>query len=205
MAEVRAPFLQQYRINTLRVFGAVAFGLLAVTASPPGVPLVNSLFELTGLLAIFTAIAGRVWSLFYIGGRKNAELVTDGPYSITRNPLYLFSLIGIAGLGAQTESLLSMVAMTGIAYFAFDMAMRGEEAFLAGRYGHNFERYRHVTPRLLPDFSLWREADDTLLRSVKAVSGLKDGAVFLAAWLGIELIKMAQAAELLPVLWTLPF
>ncbi|HEV7246956.1 MAG TPA: isoprenylcysteine carboxylmethyltransferase family protein [Shinella sp.] len=205
MAEVRAPFLQQYRINTLRVFAAVAFALLAVTSSPSDLPVVNSLLELTGLLAIFTAIAGRVWSLFYIGGRKNAELVTDGPYSITRNPLYLFSLIGIAGLGAQTGSLLSMVAMTGIAYFAFDMAMRGEEAFLAGRYGQSFEHYRRLTPRLLPDFALWREAGDTPLRSVKAVSGLKDGAVFLAAWLGIELIKMAQAAELLPVFWTLPF
>jgi protein-S-isoprenylcysteine O-methyltransferase Ste14 len=203
MVEVRA-FPQRYRINTLRVFGAISFGLLALTSAPPDFPLVKSVVALVGLLAILTAIAGRVWSLFYIVGRKNSELLTVGPYSITRNPLYLFSLIGIAGVGAQTESLLSMVAMTGVAYIAFDIAMRGEEAFLASRYGPRFEEYRHSTPRLLPNFSLWRETDDIPLRSKGAVNGLRDGVVFVAAWLGVELIKLGQAAKLLPVFWTLP-
>lgn len=199
-----APFPQRHRINILRIVATASFGLLALTAAPRDNPVMDSALELIGGLAIFAAIAGRAWSLLYIWGRKNSELVTVGPYSITRNPLYLFSLIGIAGVGAQTGSLLSMAVMTGGAYFAFVMAMRGEEAFLAGRYGPRFEVYRKTTPRLLPNFSRWREADDTLLRSASAVNGLRDGIVFVAAWFGVELIKLAQSTKLLPVFWTLP-
>ncbi|MGK6314303.1 methyltransferase family protein [Neorhizobium sp. DT-125] len=204
MTDVQTPFLQRYRINALRAAGGLALCLLAVTSTPPTLPLVSAIFEITGAFAILIAIAGRGWSLFYIGGRKNSELVTSGPYSMMRNPLYFFSLIGIVGVAAQTGSLLSMGAITLTAYLAFDMAMRGEEAYLASRYGQRFEEYRQAIPRLWPDLSLWRECEDTPLRSASALGSLKDGMVFLAAWIGIELIKLAQSAGFLPVLWTLP-
>jgi protein-S-isoprenylcysteine O-methyltransferase Ste14 len=204
MTDIRVPFLQIYRINALRGLGGAAFCLLAISSAPPALPLVNVVFEVVGTLAIFIAIAGRGWSLFYIGGRKNSELVTAGPYSITRNPLYFFSLLGIAGLGAQTGSLLSMAMLVLAAYLAFDMAMRGEEAFLAGRYGGVFDDYRSRVPRLWPDFSLWRECEDVPLRSAGAVGSLRDGIVFLGAWITIDLIRLGQDAGLLPVVWTMP-
>jgi protein-S-isoprenylcysteine O-methyltransferase Ste14 len=204
MSDIRLPFFQLYRINALRTLGGVAFCLLAITSAPPTLPLMGVVFELTGTLAIFLAIAGRGWSLFYIGGRKNSELVTFGPYSITRNPLYFFSLVGIAGVGAQTGSLLSMGIFVMVAYLAFDMAMRGEEAYLESRYGSGFEEYRRAVPRLWPDLSLWRECEDVPLRSAQAIGSLRDGIVFLGAWIGIELIRLGQTAGLLPVIWTFP-
>ncbi|OHV77251.1 hypothetical protein LCM4573_10860 [Rhizobium sp. LCM 4573] len=204
MGNIQAPFRQRYRINALRGAGGLALCLLAVTSAPPAPPLVRVIFEVMGTLAIFIAIAGRGWSLFYIGDRKNSELVTYGAYSITRHPLYFFSLIGIAGVAAQTGSLLLIGVITLTAYLAFDMAMRGEEAYLASRYGQRFHEYRRATPKLWPDLSLWRECDDTLLRSAKALSSLRDGVVFLAAWVGVELIELGQSAGLLPVFWTLP-
>lgn len=204
MNDIRVPFLQSYRINALRAVGGVAFCLLAITSAPPSFPLVDVAFKLVGAIAIFVAIAGRGWSLFYIGGRKNAELVTTGPYSVTRNPLYFFSLIGIAGVGAQTGSLLSMIVFVLAAYLAFDMAMRGEEAYLGSRYGRGFDDYRMTVPRLWPDISLWRECEDVPLRSARAIGSLRDGIVFLGAWIAIELIRLGQAAGLLPVVWILP-
>jgi protein-S-isoprenylcysteine O-methyltransferase Ste14 len=204
MNDIRIPFLQIYRINALRSLGCMAFCLLAITSPPQSLPLVTVVFEIAGALAIFIAVAGRGWSLFYIGGRKNSELVTTGPYSVSRNPLYFFSLIGIAGVGAQTGSLLSMVIFVLAAYLAFDMAMRGEEAYLGSRYGNGFEEYRAVVPRLWPDFSLWRECDDVPLRSVRAIGSLRDGSAFLGAWIAIEIIRLGQSAGLLPVVWTLP-
>lgn len=204
MNDVQLPFLQHYRINALRALGALAFCLLAVTAAPPPLPVASLLFEVFGTLAIFVAIAGRGWALFYIGGRKNSELVTFGPYSITRNPLYVFSLIGIAGVGAQTDSLLSMVMFVVAAYLAFDMAMLGEEVYLASRYGRSFEAYRRTVPRFWPDFSLWRECEGVPLRSASALGSLRDGIVFPVAWFAIELLRAGQDAGFLPVVWTLP-
>ena len=58
--------------------------------------------------------------MLYVGGRKNAELVTTGPYSMMRNPLYFFSLLGVAGVGAQTGSVLATFAVTAVAYAVFD-------------------------------------------------------------------------------------
>jgi protein-S-isoprenylcysteine O-methyltransferase Ste14 len=204
MSYVRHPFFQLYRINALRVLGATAFCGLALTSAPPVLPLVDMLFEVAGTLAIFVAIAGRGWSLFYIGGRKNSQLVTTGPYSITRNPLYFFSLVGIAGVGAQTGSLLSMAMLIIAAYLAFDMAMRGEEAYLSSRYGRSFETYKQTVPRLWPDLSRWQECDDVPLNSGRAIGSLRDGIVFFGAWVAIELIRLGQADGILPVLWALP-
>ena len=204
MNNIRRPFLQIYRINALRALGGLAFSLLAISAAPPALPLASVAFKVIGTLAIFIAIAGRGWSLFYIGGRKNSELVTTGPYSVTRNPLYFFSLVGIAGVGAQTGSLLSMAMFVLAAYLAFDMAMRGEEAYLEGRYGRAFQTYQAAVPRFIPDISLWRECDDVPLRSARAIGSLRDGTVFVGAWIAIELMRLGQAAGLLPVLWEMP-
>ncbi|WP_394801952.1 methyltransferase family protein [Rhizobium halophilum] len=160
--------------------------------------------EVLGTVAIFAAIAGRAWSLLYIGGRKNAELVTDGPYSISRNPLYLFSLVGIAGIGAQIGSVLAIVVLVFAAYLAFDMAIRGEEKYLRKRHENSFADYSGSTPRLWPDLSLWRESDNLPLRSASAMRSLRDGMVFLGAWAAVEMIKLAQSLGVLPILWTLP-
>ena len=162
------------------------------------------MFGILGAVAIFSAIAGRAWCLLYIGGRKNSELVTYGPYSITRNPLYFFSLIGIAGVGANTGSLLLTIMFVTATYLAFAMAIHGEEQYLSSRYGAAFAAYRDTVPRLLPDFSLWQENRNVLLSSGSAIVGLRDGIVFLAAWLVLEFIKVGQATKFLPIFWELP-
>jgi len=204
MTHTQMPFLQLYRINALRMLGALSCGLAAVTAAPPVVPLVGIVLEVLGILAIFAAIAGRAWSLFYIGGRKNSQLVTAGPYSVSRNPLYFFSLIGIAGIGAQSGSLVLMTIFVVCAYLAFNMAMHGEEAYLRSRYGQAFDNYTSSVPRLWPDLSLWRECEDLPLRSSSALRSIRDGIVFLSAWAAIELIKLVQSAGILPIVWIAP-
>ncbi|HRK69547.1 MAG TPA: methyltransferase, partial [Hyphomonas sp.] len=73
-------------------------------------PLVYSQIEHAGIFLIFVAIAGRTWSALHIGGNKKVVLVDTGPYSVVRNPLYLFTLIGAAGIGAQTSSLVVTLA-----------------------------------------------------------------------------------------------
>jgi protein-S-isoprenylcysteine O-methyltransferase Ste14 len=65
----------------------------------------HEVIEWIGIALIVFCIIGRTWTSLYIGGRKNNKLVQYGPYSISRNPLYLFTFIGAAGMGAQLGSL----------------------------------------------------------------------------------------------------
>ncbi|MBN8965496.1 MAG: isoprenylcysteine carboxylmethyltransferase family protein [Rhizobiales bacterium] len=67
----------------------------------------HEMIEWFGIVAIVTCILGRTWASLYIGGRKIEQFVTNGPYSVMRNPLYFFSILGAAGAGAQLGSVIA--------------------------------------------------------------------------------------------------
>lgn len=58
----------------------------------------STILFLLGLLLVGVATVGRLWCSLYISGHENSELITTGPYSLSRNPLYFFSLPGFAGI-----------------------------------------------------------------------------------------------------------
>ncbi len=85
-----------------------------------------------------TFLAGaalRFWAMMYLGGRRERELVNDGPYSIVRHPLYLGSvLIGAsAALFLESPLVLAALVIVGVIYAA--TTVRIEEAVLRSRHG----------------------------------------------------------------------
>ena len=58
-----------------------------------------------------------------------------GPYSVSRNPLYVFSFIGAFGMGAQTGSVLMSCLFTLIAFLVFYATVRREEDWLKATFG----------------------------------------------------------------------
>ena len=48
------------------------------------------------ILVVFGCFV-RIWASLYIEGNKTKNLITAGPFSMVRNPLYFFSLIIIFG------------------------------------------------------------------------------------------------------------
>ncbi len=160
--------------------------------------------EPVGLAAIIVAIVGRAWCSLYIGGRKKAEIVDRGPYSLTRNPLYIFSFIGAFGMGCQTGSvtigLLFVLATLGV----FALTVAREEAFLAATFGQTYANYVARTPRFWPRFSLWRDEPELTVRPAFFLLTLRDGLVFLLAMPLFEAIDMAQGSGWLKVLTNLP-
>ncbi|MDZ5699464.1 isoprenylcysteine carboxylmethyltransferase family protein [Chelativorans sp. M5D2P16] len=110
-----------------------------------------------GAVLIFAAILGRAWCIMYIGGRKTSTLVTAGPYSVMRNPLYFFSFIAAAGLGAQTGSVMLALFVALAAYMIFLPVVLREEAGLSRVHGPGYDAYRHSVPRFFPRPALWRD------------------------------------------------
>lgn len=180
-------------------------GLSLVTQSVGGIDGEwHEAVELTGFLAMIIAIVGRAWCSLYIGGRKKAEIVDRGPYSITRNPLYVFSYLGAFGIGAQSGSATIGLGFVLAAMAVFYFTVRREEAFLEQEFGAVYVAYKARTPRFWPRFSLWRDEEQLTIRPTLFVTTIRDGLVFLLAIPVFELIDAGQAANWLRVVAFLP-
>jgi protein-S-isoprenylcysteine O-methyltransferase Ste14 len=158
------------------------------------------LIENLGLMMIVVAVVGRAWCSLYIGGRKADQLVTTGPYSISRNPLYLFSFMGAFGVGAQSGSVTLGTIFLLATMAIFIPLIAREETYLANAMPKLFAAYRSMTPRLSPRPGLWRSPEEITVRPDLFVRTLFDGLPFVAAWPLFEGIEALQQAGLLPVL-----
>src|SRR5688572_6326058 len=134
----RHPFAL-YRILISRIFGLVFLLLVIFTESAHQESLVSDFLFLLGLLLVSIGTAGRLWCAVYINGYKNKALVTEGPYSITRNPLYFFSLIGFVGVGFATETFTIPVAALLSFALLYPQVIKKEEANLSALFGAAFD------------------------------------------------------------------
>jgi len=160
--------------------------------------------EMAGLTLILICVLGRAWSTMYIGGRKKVELVRDGPYSVTRNPLYMFSFLGIAGIGAGAGSIALSVILLLLCYFVFRWVVAREEAYLAIVHGADYRRYMREVPRFIPNLRKWRDVDTTSVSPKLVVRTAFEASLFFLAFPLLEAVETLQLAGLLKAPIVLP-
>lgn len=160
--------------------------------------------EWVGIGLIVLCILGRTWCSLYIGGRKNRELTQSGPYSVSRNPLYLFSIIGAVGVGAQVGSVVLAGIAGFIAWIVFLMTAKREEAALLANFGVAYRDYMARVPRFLPRLANWRDADTLEVRPQLVMTTFTDALVFLIAVPVAEGLEHLHEAGQLPILLLLP-
>ena len=161
--------------------------------------------EWAGLVLILVAVLGRCWCILYLGGHKGSSLIQLGPYSISRNPLYLFSILAVAGIGAQSGSLMLGLIMAFFVYAVFNNVIEEEERLLRLVFGVQYDDYRTRVPRLVPRLGLWKSEEGGLLISVSALGRtLRDALPYFLALPLFELIEKGQASGWLPILIHLP-
>jgi protein-S-isoprenylcysteine O-methyltransferase Ste14 len=165
---------------------------------------VHETIEWAGIALIAICIVGRTWCSLYIGGRKNEILVTDGPYSISRNPLYFFSIVGAVGVGAQVGSIVIALTCGFIAWAVLLRAVLDEKQVLLAAFSDDYRRYVAAVPCFLPKLSLWRDRDTVEVRPNIVVTTFVDALVFLIAIPIAEGIEMLQDIGVLPIYITLP-
>lgn len=195
--------LQRYqhmrRIVLALIILVAGAGLLFVSSSW-GDSRVHELIELSGVALMAFGILGRMWSTLYIGGKKAATIVTDGPYSVMRNPLYFFSAVAAAGAGAQTGTL-TFTLLFGVAtIIAFHVVIFREEAYLSEFFGKAYQEYCARVPRFFPKLALYREPEVIEVATKRIYRTFFDGLVFFIALPVLETIESVQEAGLLPVL-----
>jgi protein-S-isoprenylcysteine O-methyltransferase Ste14 len=154
-----AQYFATHRLLVSRVF-ALAFVVVVLAAeSLHEGNLLSTILFLVGLVLVGAATVGRLWCSLYISGHKNAELITAGPYSLSRNPLYFFSLLGFAGIGFASETFSLGLALAAAMLIGYPAVIRQEEAVLRERFGAAFEAYCARVPRFLPKLSGYVEPD----------------------------------------------
>ena len=190
----------------LLLLATIALGACIVVFGSrwPDGHLVHESIEATGILLIGMCIVGRTWSSFYIAGRKDVNLVMVGPYSVCRNPLYLFSIMGAAGVGAQFGSIVITVLVGLLAWLVFDLVVREEEKSLEEVYGRPYRDYCARVPRFFPRFSQWQGISTIEIDMRRVTRTFVDACVFLLAIPLAEVLEYFQDTGAITVLFRLP-
>jgi protein-S-isoprenylcysteine O-methyltransferase Ste14 len=188
-------------IRKIVLFAAIAVAVFVFaitdTVHPSG-NTVHELIEWVGILLIVICILGRTWSSLYIAGRKGRELVTLGPYSTCRNPLYFFSIIGAAGMGMQSGSVVLGVICGAIAAVVFFLVVTREEQLLTKVHGKKYVNYLATAPRFIPKPALWRDNKTLTIRPPRVLMTFADALVFLLS------VPIAEGFEYLREIGTIP-
>lgn len=141
------PIIVAVKVPSVREF-VVGYGLLSMNTNP----------VLGGIGAVLCAagVGLAVWARINIGRnwgvpmskKENPELVTTGPYSRIRHPIYAGFLLAMLGsaVGLSPVWLLPLVVMGGV----FVYAARREEQELTNQFPQVYSAYVQRTSRLVP-------------------------------------------------------
>lgn len=157
-----------------------------------------------GFILLLVAATGRVWASLYLSGRKNSQLVTEGPYSLVRNPLYLFSFIGFLGAGLVFESVILALLLAGIFTVGHWPTMLREEGDLREIFGEAYEAYARQVPRFIPRFGPVRRPAQILVNTRAFSRAMREASLIPMVFVVAHFLEWAKVVELVPVLLVLP-
>ncbi|HQN80297.1 MAG TPA: isoprenylcysteine carboxylmethyltransferase family protein [Kiritimatiellia bacterium] len=191
---------EKLRIPVSRLASAVAvFFLLFSTnrweTGNEGVA--TGLFTL-GMFLVAIGSLGRMWCSLFIAGYKDQVLITQGPYSLTRNPLYFFSVFGALGVGFCTETFTFPALLLAVMVLYYPLVVRKEERRLRARFGRDFDDYARRVPAFFPNFALFSEPDTYLVKPI-----VYRRHMFSALWF-VWIVGLLELAEGLKELGWMP-
>lgn len=194
---------EKYRILISRIVAVTV--LFFIVASKSRWETENEMFTsilfVIGVVLVGIASLGRMWCSLYIAGYKDEQLITKGPYSLCRNPLYFFSMTGVLGIGFCTETLTFPILFIILFASYYPFVIKSEEKRLLSIFGASFERYTQKIPAFFPKISLFQEPETYQVNPMVyrihifsalwfvwavgilvAIKGLKDIGLFNVLW-----------------------
>lgn len=198
-------WVEKVRILCTWLFVICLIALFAVTdAYWTRLPIIEESLMALGCFLVGMGMIGRAWCSVYIAGKKDAQLVSQGPYALCRNPLYLFSFLGALGvaLASETMTIPALVFATFMVYYAF--VIRAEEKRLRVLFVPEFDAYLKSVPRFFPTLQSWNlmlasEEMKCVIHPRRIRASFMDLIWFVGLIGIVELISACHETQLLPV------
>lgn len=139
-----------------RGIAAIAVVILIRVDRAGGLEVKSMVVGVIGTVVFATGIAVAIWARVILGRnwgmpttqRLEPELITAGPYSVIRHPIYTGILLGVVGTGLVINFIgLGMAVIVG-AYFVW--AATVEERNLTEIFPSTYPAYRARTKMLIP-------------------------------------------------------
>ncbi len=148
--------------------------------------------EFIGYFMISLCALGRMYSTAFLGGYKNEKLVTYGIFSIVRNPLYMFSLIGMTGIAIISVHIVLIVVVPVFFAVLYYFLIKREEAFLLEAFGDEYKEYMKSTPRIIPNLKLYNAPETIEVMPKYLAKSFNDAIWWFAAFPVLELAEYVQ-------------
>ena len=190
---------ESYRVPRTMAFAGTLFALLLTCGSQwPAFGAIEQGMFLLGLSLAIVGCLGRLWCGMYIAGYKTQSLVTCGPYSLCRNPLYFFSCVGSIGvlLASGTIGLPALVLFAFACYYP--RIIRDEEARLMAIHQEKFTAYCRQTPSFFPSLKNFHEPLEYTVRPQVFRKGILDAFWFVFLAGGIHLFANLHRSGAIP-------
>ena len=165
---------------------------------------IDTTMEVIAIALITIGTVGRVWVSAYVSGKKNHQLVVDGPYSIVRNPLYFFSLLGFVGAGMAFETITMTLIFTMLFLATHLPTIYAEEKHLRDVFGEAYVAYCRAVPRLIP--RAWQPIGPSQItfNSLLYTRAALDSSLIVCMFMMAHIIEWGHTSKLLPYYFTLP-
>lgn len=200
-----AKSLNKTRMQQSKIVVILAFVLAFFTKAL--IPYESTIHEFTdflGYLLIAICALGRLYSTAFLGGHKNENLITYGAFSVVRNPLYFFSLLGMIGIALISGHVLIMIGVPIIFIIMYHYLISREEEFLLKTFGQPYQDYIDSTPRLIPNLSLYNAPESVEVVPKYLNKAFKDAIWWFAAFPLFEVAEYLHESNLIPPLFVMP-
>ena len=114
---------------------------------------------LIGLSIVLIGEFLRLWGVSIAGSETRTTgpvggtfLITTGPFSYLRNPLYLGNMLMYSGVGVMANAMFPWLVCLAFLYFLwqYSLIVRLEEKHLLLKFGDEYQRYCQSVPRFFP-------------------------------------------------------
>lgn len=137
---------------TLLPFLAAAIWLRISWPQVCEIPLLPATVRL-GLGALLLAVGVSFWAwsaIYFVRHFPAGELLTAGPFSWCRNPIYASFIVCLLPAAALLADAWPLFVVDAVLYVVFRALIGAEDRMLAERFGAAYERYRSEVPETVP-------------------------------------------------------